>query len=403
MATLEEALFGLGSTPMDTGYGIAAQQVGQLGPQLINPYGSTGQAIGIGLGTILLQSLLGYQARSQAAQETLQLNTLANQMQELATPQARIDFISGLSDPLQQSRLSTLATALTAQEQARKAKAAEKLLDLETGAQFQTSEQGIALANELARREGEKEIAALKAVSNYLGSPEGEPALEAQRALSRAKGAGVTERIENIQNQIAERQRKGFEQPTGAQYKTATDSARLANNLQTLENEIKDLSYAEIKTMIATGISPKGKPGLAARFEQIQQMYRNPEFGATLTGNELSSSEIVFGKNLAATKEDMLAALKFLSNSQYDKAELTLGAKQIGPEQMLENIRQARTTGQLSFAPQTTQPVEQQSVQRSGAEFMSNLKTKYGADWKTKLTDTERTTLKALVDAAKGQ
>jgi len=107
MATLEEALYGLNYTPMDTGYGIAAQQVGQLGPQLINPYGSTGQAVGIGLGTILLQSLLGYQARSQAAQDTLQLNTLANQMQTLETPQARTDFIGGVSDPLQQSRLST--------------------------------------------------------------------------------------------------------------------------------------------------------------------------------------------------------------------------------------------------------------------------------------------------------
>jgi len=121
MATLEEALYGLNFTGADTGYGIAAQQVGQLGPKLINPYGSTGQAIGIGLGTILLQSLLGYQARSQAAQDTLQLNTLANQMQTLETPQARTDFIGGLEDPMQQSRLSTLATALTAQEQARKA------------------------------------------------------------------------------------------------------------------------------------------------------------------------------------------------------------------------------------------------------------------------------------------
>lgn len=119
MATLEEALYGLNYTPADTGYGLAAQQVGQLGPQLINPYGSTGQAVGIGLGTILLQSLLGYQARSQAAQDTLKLNTLANQMQALETPQARTDFISGVSDPLQQSRLSTLATALRAQEQAR--------------------------------------------------------------------------------------------------------------------------------------------------------------------------------------------------------------------------------------------------------------------------------------------
>ena len=120
MATLEEALFGLNTTPLETGYGIAAQQVGQLGPQLISPYSSTGQAVGIGLGSILLQSLLGYQARQEAARTSLETNTLANQLMTLETPKARTEFIGGVGDSLQQSRLSTLATALTAQEQARK-------------------------------------------------------------------------------------------------------------------------------------------------------------------------------------------------------------------------------------------------------------------------------------------
>jgi len=121
MATLEEALYGLNYTPAQTGYGIGQQALAQATPQLINPYGSTGQAIGIGLGSILLQSLLGYQARSQAAQDTLKANTLANQMMSMETPQARTDFIAGIDDPMQQARLSTLATALSAQERARQA------------------------------------------------------------------------------------------------------------------------------------------------------------------------------------------------------------------------------------------------------------------------------------------
>ena len=142
MATLEEALLGLNVRGADTGYGIGQQALAQVTPQLINPYGSTGQAIGISLGSVLLQSLLGYQARSQAAQETLQLNTLANQMQDLTSAQARTDFIGGVEDPMQQSRLSTLATALTAQEAARKVKAADKLLELETAAQFELGDLG---------------------------------------------------------------------------------------------------------------------------------------------------------------------------------------------------------------------------------------------------------------------
>lgn len=142
MATLEEALYGLNFTPAENPYGIAATQLGQITPKLINPYGSTGEAVGISLGSILLQSLLGYQARSQAAQETLQLNTLANQMQELTSAQARTDFITDVEDPMYQSRLSTLATALNAQERARQTKAAEKLLDLETAAKFEMSDLG---------------------------------------------------------------------------------------------------------------------------------------------------------------------------------------------------------------------------------------------------------------------
>ena len=119
MATLEEALYGLNYSPMDTGYGIAAQQVGQLGPQLINPYGSTGQAIGIGLGTILLQSLLGYQARQEAIQQSLETNRLANQLMTFKTPEERTGFIEqlpsgGFLDP--RERLLTLTTAINQQE-----------------------------------------------------------------------------------------------------------------------------------------------------------------------------------------------------------------------------------------------------------------------------------------------
>ena len=202
MATLEEALYGLNFTGADTGYGIAAQQVGQLGPKLINPYGSTGQAIGIGLGTILLQSLLGYQARSQAAQDTLQANTLATQMMSMTTPQARTDFIGGLSDPLQQSRLSTLATALTAQEQARKVKAADKLLDLETAANFELGP----LGTQLAKRKQEQEIELARARVRGLTSALGEdttagtfgalPPLEGGTALQAKRDALITRGIE---------------------------------------------------------------------------------------------------------------------------------------------------------------------------------------------------------------
>jgi hypothetical protein len=118
--TLFDALSGLNMSGAENPYGVAAMSLGQVTPQLITPYTSTGRAVGIGLGSVLLQSLLGYQARQQAARETLELNTLANQMMTMTTPQARTELIGGLEDPMQQSRLSTLSTALMQQDLATK-------------------------------------------------------------------------------------------------------------------------------------------------------------------------------------------------------------------------------------------------------------------------------------------
>jgi hypothetical protein len=158
MATLAEALQGLNYTGADTGYGVAAQTLGQMTPQLINPYGSTGQALGISLGSVLLQSLLGYQARQQAARDTLELNTLANQLMTQKTPEARTEFISGVSEPGYQSRLSTLSTALMQQEAARQADLRTKrgLAELEVDL-ARAKEMGVPLA-QLSELDKQREV-----------------------------------------------------------------------------------------------------------------------------------------------------------------------------------------------------------------------------------------------------
>lgn len=117
---LAEALLGLNFSPAQDPYGLAQQALATSSPSLISPYASTGKAIGIGLGSVLLQSLLGYQARQSAMQDTIQTNTLANQMLKMQTPEERTALISQEGVPSAiRSRLSTLAAALTAQEQAR--------------------------------------------------------------------------------------------------------------------------------------------------------------------------------------------------------------------------------------------------------------------------------------------
>lgn len=129
---LTEALGGLQTSPLDTGYGIATQALAQGSPGLITPYTSPRAAVGIGLGSVLLQSLLGYQAKKEAAQDTLGLMTYANQLQSLPSASERTEYIKTIDNPLYQGRLATLATALNTRELESKLKLNEAI-GLETG------------------------------------------------------------------------------------------------------------------------------------------------------------------------------------------------------------------------------------------------------------------------------
>lgn len=400
---LTNALAGLQYTPLDTGWGLGAQGVAQALPSLVNPYASPMQNLGVTLGGALVASLLGYQARKEAFDMGLQTQQYANQMSALTTPEARTDFLAALPSEAVSSgvggRLSALSRALGQQETLQKALIGQEIAKQQAIADFELGPTGRRLAEELAIREGRKEAQKYVQLGNILNTPEGEAGLAAMAEISRAKGAGVSERDIYLEGQKNIRQQKGQAALTGAQFETARDSARVGTSLKNLKDEMADLSYLEIKAMVETGISPKGKPGLAQRFEQVQQLYRKPEFGAQLTGFELGASEKIFGKNLAATKEDLLSALDTLSTSQFNKAETTIQGKQQGPEALLDAIKRARQTGAFTLdQPNQTQP----DPMKAGQDFMSGLKSKYGQEWKSKMTDNEKATLTALVNAAKG-
>lgn len=273
MATLAEALQGLNYTGMDTGYGIAAQTLGQMTPQLINPYGSTGQAIGISLGSVLLQSLLGYQARQQAASDTLELNTLANQMNRLTTPEARTEFIKGVSEPGYQSRLSTLSTALMQQEAERKLKQAEKLADLTTAAEFEISPLAEQVAATKATREAEAKRKLVQALAPDMTAPmvgaEGAPmpgATEMQQKrdalITRGIAMGMTP---NAALEYAERNTKFETKATGEAGKKIEKSRERGINLE----EIAATARAGMEGAGMTGGILAGPRQLASRLAAV--------------------------------------------------------------------------------------------------------------------------------------
>jgi hypothetical protein len=130
--TLSSALSGLQYAPLETGWGIGAQGVAQALPSLVNPYANPLQNLGVTLGGALVASLLGYQAKKEAASNSLELMSYANQLQAMPAAQQRVDFIKGIDDAGYQSRLATLATALNTQELQAKQKLNEAV-GLETG------------------------------------------------------------------------------------------------------------------------------------------------------------------------------------------------------------------------------------------------------------------------------
>jgi hypothetical protein len=117
-STLSDALAGLNFGVGDTGYGIAANSLAAMAPKLINPYGSVGQNLGVGLGSVLLTALLQYQGKKSALEDSLNANTIANDlMAKTTTPEERVAYVQNLANQGTDSdvigKVSTLATALT--------------------------------------------------------------------------------------------------------------------------------------------------------------------------------------------------------------------------------------------------------------------------------------------------
>lgn len=115
------ALAGLNYDPSQTGWGMGQQALIASAPALMNPYASTGSNLGVALGTALMSGLLGYQARQQAAEDSLMANRLGLQLLQASTPEARLGIIEGAPDSDMQSKLLAVNTRLAAQQALTKA------------------------------------------------------------------------------------------------------------------------------------------------------------------------------------------------------------------------------------------------------------------------------------------
>ena len=93
--SLASALGGLRITGAENPWGMGLMTLNQAAPALYNPYGSTGSNFGIAIGQGLLSALLGYQAKKQAVEESIQATNLASQL--LKTPMTQqASFLNAL-------------------------------------------------------------------------------------------------------------------------------------------------------------------------------------------------------------------------------------------------------------------------------------------------------------------
>jgi len=305
---LVDALSGLNYQQQENPYGMAQTSINQLTPQLISPYASTGKAIGIGLGSILLQSLLGYQARSHAAQDTLQANTLANQMMSMETPQARTDFIGTVGDTTQQSRLSTLATALTAQEQTRK--------------------------NALALSGGQ-EVAKLKAMADYFNTPEGQQAREFELTKIREEAAARSSISPETRLELARLRNEGA-------IATALTRGSEARNLETLRQQ----GAIGLQTMRDANADKRSAMALEAKAgsEEKQREWKSEQTKIqTQYDKELAQYKAQVGVEAAGQKEQLLNDIRIQNIKEGDDADTALlNAKATIAQQMQKDLLQEK-------------------------------------------------------------
>lgn len=81
------ALAGVNTNALETPYGLGLQGLAVAAPKMFNPYASTGQSLGVALGTGLTSALLAYQARKQADEENMAMQPLILQALSAKNPE----------------------------------------------------------------------------------------------------------------------------------------------------------------------------------------------------------------------------------------------------------------------------------------------------------------------------
>lgn len=297
---LTNALAGLEYTPLETGYGLGAQGIAQALPNLVNPYASPLQNLGVTLGGALVASLLGYQAKKEAFDLGLQTQKYANQMVALTTPEARTDFLAALPSEAIGSgvggRLSALSRALTQQEALQKTAIGQEIAKQEALAKFQLGD----LGTKLYEREVQKKIREYNALR------------DAQRGGGKQEKDWFETLSKPQQDAIRSTRGKVAELRQLANQFRQTEANAIGINVgKQIAGSKVDLAVAKMNSLVPTVARLMGEVGALSTFDQ-EQMIK-----ATLGGRTSGSQSI------AARLDQLASAAERMSLEAIKTAKLT--------------------------------------------------------------------------------
>jgi hypothetical protein len=295
---LYSALSGLQYSPYETPYGTAASTIASATPNLINPYGSTGQAIGIALGGTLISSLLGYQARQQAAQQNLAMLPALRSAFTAQTPEE----LEGVLKRPEAERLVPYAPQLYGQLLKQKAAQQGAAVDLQKSLLLEGLKQGY--------KPSDPTLAGL-----FAETSDGELTPKEKRELK------LFDEKEKLKKPlIASKQKDWWENVPAAQKSAFTGTSGQVTQLRELANQFKDLNLnaagfniqsqipgskadlanSAMKTLVPSTVKMLGDTGALSEFDQQQVL--KATMGGVLSGSQSIAARLTQLANMAETK-----------------------------------------------------------------------------------------------------
>ena len=345
--SLRDALSGLNVPAAENYWGIGATTLGEIAPKLINPYGKVGTNLGIGLGSVLLTALLGYQARQTAAEESITTNKLANELMSLNTPEqrlARIEQAKGEMPARLTSRVLEFNTALQGQEKLNALDVARQKALEEAKLEVEMSPLGEKLFN--------RQIEKLRQQQSFIGGRQ--QGLEATKQVNRLD---LIEQRANEQKELLRAKARIDEAAKSGtlntkQSSTVQGAIEFGNAAEDfieklgLENMPYATFQAKMKDPALFGVD------LTSELEKLKAPYRLSNAGTAASASEMKNVDMAFGITNWSSPQELVTALRGLKEARAKAADSAIATASMKVPDLYKGIQTLRTPGaRFTFEP----------------------------------------------------